>query len=72
MKKIVTVGIVLVILGALALGFQAITYTDQKTIVDIGPITATAETEESIPIPRVLGALLVAGGLVSIVLGLKQ
>jgi uncharacterized membrane protein YidH (DUF202 family) len=72
MKPITLIGIVLVVLGALALAYQGINYTRQEKILDIGPIHATAEKHERIPLPPVIGALALVGGVVSLVVGAKQ
>ena len=40
------VGIVLIVLGALALAYGGISYTKKEKVVDIGPIEATAEHRE--------------------------
>ena len=42
MKPIMLGGILLVILGVLALAYQGINYTRQEKVLDIGPIHATA------------------------------
>jgi hypothetical protein len=42
MKPMTLGGILLVILGALALAYQGISYTRQEKVLDIGPIHATA------------------------------
>jgi uncharacterized membrane protein HdeD (DUF308 family) len=60
-------GIVLIVLGVLALAYGGITYTSRETIVDIGPIEATAERERSVPLPPVLGAAALVGGIVLVV-----
>jgi hypothetical protein len=59
-------GIVLVILGIVALAYQGITYTTQKKVIDIGPIKATKEEQHTIPLPPILGALALVGGIVVI------
>ena len=59
-------GIVLVIIGIVALAYQGVTYTTQKKVVDIGPIKATKEEHHTIPLPPVLGALALIGGIVVI------
>jgi hypothetical protein len=66
MKPLVIVGIVLILLGIVALSYQRITYTSEEKIAEIGPLKATAEREKSIPLPPVLGglALLVGAGMV--------
>jgi len=59
-------GIVLVIIGIVALAYQGVTYTTQKKVVDIGPIQATKEEHHTIPLPPILGALALIGGVVVI------
>jgi uncharacterized membrane protein len=57
------IGIVLVALGLIALAYQGITYTSRETIVDLGPIKATADRQRTIPLPPILGGLALAGGV---------
>jgi drug/metabolite transporter (DMT)-like permease len=72
MKPITLAGILLVILGVLALAYQGISYTRQEKVLDIGPIHATAEKHERIPLPPILGGLMLVGGVVLLVKGAKQ
>ena len=72
MKSITLVGIVLVVLGGLALAYQGFTYTHEKKILDIGPIHATAEDREHVSIPPILGGLALVGGIVMVVVGSKK
>jgi hypothetical protein len=65
-------GILLVVLGALALAYQGITYTRQEKVIDVGPIHATKDTEEHIPLPPLLGGLALLGGVVLLVAGARQ
>jgi uncharacterized membrane protein len=66
------VGIVLVIIGVVALAYGGITYTRDETVLDVGPIEAQAETQERIPLPPVLGGLALVGGIVLIVVGARK
>jgi hypothetical protein len=43
MKPTLIVGIVLILLGIFALSYNRITYTTREKIVEIGPLTATAD-----------------------------
>lgn len=56
-------GIVLIVLGALALAYQGFTYTQTEEVVDVGPLKVTARDKETIPLPPVVGFLAVAGGI---------
>ncbi len=72
MKPMTIVGVVLVALGVLALIYQGVTYTSRETVIDIGPIHATADRERTLPLPPVLGIVAVAGGLVLLVTGARK
>jgi hypothetical protein len=56
------------VLGVLALAYGGFSYTTREKIVDIGPIEATAETEEHVPLPPILGGAALVGGIVLLVL----
>jgi hypothetical protein len=66
------VGIVVIVLGALALAYQGINYTRKKDVVDLGSIHVTTETQERISVPPVLGGLAVAGGIILLIVGMKK
>jgi hypothetical protein len=72
MKPIILVGVVLLVLGVLALAYQGINYTRQEKVLDIGPIHATAEKNERIPLPPVVGGLALVGGAILLVVGARQ
>jgi hypothetical protein len=54
MKPITWVGILLIVLGALALAYQGMNYTRQKKVLDVGSVHLTTETHERIPLPPIL------------------
>lgn len=72
MKVAGIVGIVLIVVGAVALALGSITYTTHKKIIDMGPVQASAKTRKTIPLPPVLGGVLVAGGIVLVIVGRKR
>ncbi len=72
MKPIVLIGIVLVVLGALALAYQGISYTRTEKLLDVGPIHATKETQKRIPLPPILGGIALIGGVALLVAGSRQ
>ena len=72
MKPIVLVGILLVLLGVVALSYNQITYTTEEKIAEIGPLKATAEKEKSILLPPLLGGAAVLAGIGLIAIGYKQ
>jgi hypothetical protein len=72
MKGLAVVGIVLIVLGILALAYQGITYTTSEKIVDLGPLKASVEKEKTIPLPPVLGGLAVAAGVFLVWMGARR
>ena len=45
MKPMVLVGILLIVLGALVLAYQGINYTRQKSVLDVGSVHLTKESQ---------------------------
>jgi len=72
MKPIMWVGILLVVLGALAVAYQGFNYTHQEKVLDVGPIHATADEHDRVSIPPVLGGLALVGGIVLLAVGAKK
>ena len=61
------VGSLLVVIGLVSLLWGGFRWTQQKTVVDIGPLEAKTEEHKVLPIPPVVGALLLVGGIVLLV-----
>ena len=72
MKPISWAGLLLIVLGGLALAYQGINYTREKKVLDLGPAQITTRTHERINIPPVLGGLALAGGVVLVLIGAKK
>jgi hypothetical protein len=71
-KPVTLVGVALIILGVLALAYQGITYTTREKVIDLGPLKASVDKERTIPLPPILGALALAGGVVLVVVGARR
>jgi hypothetical protein len=69
MKSIALVGFVLIAAGLAALVYQGFTYTSRETVIDIGPIHATADRERTVPLPPIFGIVAVVGGVALVVSG---
>ena len=66
------IGTILVVLGIVALIWGGISWTREETIVDLGPIEATAEKRETIPLPPVLGGIMLVAGVVLLVVPARR
>jgi hypothetical protein len=57
------VGIILIVLGVLALVYQGIQYTTKEKILDIGSIKLSADTKKTIPLPPIVGGPAIVAGI---------
>jgi uncharacterized membrane protein len=71
-KPIMLIGLVLIVLGVVALAYQGITYTSREKIIDIGPFEASADTQKTIPLSPIFGGLSLVGGIVLVFIGRKK
>lgn len=72
MKPLSIVGVALIVLGLAALVYQGITYTSRETVLDIGPLHATADRQKTLPLPPILGFVALAGGVALLVSGARK
>jgi hypothetical protein len=72
MKPLTLVGMLLLIVGVLALAYSGINYTRREKVLDIGPIHVTKESSESLPLPPLLGGTALIGGVSLLILGAKK
>ncbi len=72
MKPMALLGVVLLVIGIGALVYQGINYTSRETVVDIGPLHATADRQKTLPIPPIAGIVAVAAGVALVVVGMRK
>ena len=72
MKPIILAGLLLVVLGGLALAYQGFNYTHRENVMDVGPMHVSREDHDRVSIPPILGGLTLAGGIVLLVVGTKK
>jgi hypothetical protein len=72
MKPIMIAGVLLILLGIVALSFQRISFTTEEKIAEIGPFSATAQKEKSIPLPPLLGGLALIAGVGMMAIGYRK
>jgi hypothetical protein len=62
MKPAGIFGIILIILGVLALTFKSFSFTDRDSH-DLGPVDIVTEDKETVPISPILGGIAIVGGI---------
>jgi hypothetical protein len=66
------IGVILIAIGLIGLIWGGISYTREEKVLDIGPIEATAERRETIPVGPVVGGMALLGGIVLLVASRKR
>jgi uncharacterized membrane protein len=72
MKSTTVLGILLVVLGMLALVYQGFSYTREEKVLDVGPIHATRDSTQHVPLPPIIGGLALLGGAALLAMGARQ
>ena len=65
-------GIILIVLGALALAYQGIRYTTREKVIDFGPLQVTASERKSIPLPPIVGGVAIVAGIALVLADRKK
>ncbi len=71
MKPATLIGILLIVLGIVALAYGGISYKDRDK-VDLGPVEITAEEKKTVPLPPLLGGLALVSGVVLVIAGARK
>jgi hypothetical protein len=69
MKANLIVAVALIVMGAAVLGYDHYSYTTTEKVLQVGPITATAEKTHTVSLPPILGWLLIGGGACALIYG---
>jgi uncharacterized membrane protein HdeD (DUF308 family) len=67
MKAATLIGVLLIVFGIGVLAYQGFSYKSEEKILDIGPIQATRETTKTFPLPPVVGAIALIGGIAVVI-----
>ena len=72
MRPMTIFAVILIALGIVAFAYQGITYTTRGNTVDVGPFHMTTEKTHTIPLPPIIGAIGVVGGIVLLLIDRKR
>ena len=64
MKTRQVIAMLLIVVGVVSLVLGQISWTREKTVLDIGPIEATTQERKTLPIPPIAGGLVLAAGVI--------
>jgi UDP-N-acetylmuramyl pentapeptide phosphotransferase/UDP-N-acetylglucosamine-1-phosphate transferase len=59
-------GILLIVIGALALVYQVITYTTTQKDAQLGPIEIQHQETHTLPIPPIVGGVFIVAGVAAL------
>jgi len=62
-------GIILIIIGVLALTYQFFSYTTTEKGAQLGPIEIQHQETHTVPIPPIVGGVCIVGGVLALVAG---
>ena len=65
-------GIVLIVLGLVGILWGGFSWTQEKTVVDVGPFKATTQEHKTIPFPPVAGGIALVAGVVLLVMPARR
>jgi len=72
MNQKIIIAVILIALGIAAFAYQGISYTTREKVIDLGPIHMSADKTRTIPLPPIVGAIALVGGIVLLVMGTKK
>ena len=65
-------GVVLIVIGLIALVIQNVSFTETEKVVDLGPIQVRSEEQHNVPIPTIAGIAAVVAGLGLVILSKRR
>jgi uncharacterized membrane protein YidH (DUF202 family) len=71
-KPATIIGILLILLGIVGFAMGGMSFTHDKKDVDAGPIQISHKQTKTVPIPPVLSAIALIGGIGLVVVGVRS
>ncbi len=72
MRTNTIIAIVLIAIGIVSFAYQGITYKTKEKVMDIGPVEVTSEKTKTLPLPPIVGAVALVGGVVLLITDRKK
>jgi hypothetical protein len=68
MRPNIILAILLIAAGIAAFVYQGFTYKTREKVIDLGSVHVMADRTKTIPIPPLIGAIAIVGGIVLLVI----
>jgi hypothetical protein len=72
MKPATIIGSILILVGIVGFAVGGFSFTHEKKDVDLGPIQVSHEQKKTVPIPPILSAVALLGGIGLVVVGARS
>jgi hypothetical protein len=72
MKTNTLLAVILIAVGIVAFAYQGITFTIREKAIDLGSVHVTTEKTSTIPLPPIVGAIALVGGIALLIMGNKK
>jgi hypothetical protein len=72
MKTTTLLAVILIVIGIIAFGYEGISYTTREKVIDLGPVEMTTEKTRTLPLPPIVGAIALVGGIALLVMARKK
>lgn len=72
MNRLAIIGLILIVLGLLGFIFPRVSFTQEETALDLGPVEVEAERERTIAIPDLASGAAVVAGTVLVIMGASR
>ncbi len=66
------IGTVLILLGLAGLAWGGVTWKNERTNVDLGPVEMNVTEKKTVPIPPIAGAAAIVAGLALVFVGERR
>jgi hypothetical protein len=72
MKAATVAGLALIVIGIVGFAVGGFSFTHEKKDVDLGPVQIEHRQKKTVPIPPVLSAIALVGGIGLVVVGVRS
>ncbi len=72
MKTNTLFAVILIVVGIASFAYQGITFTTREKAIDLGPLHVTTDKTRTLPLPPIVGAIALVGGIVLLAMERKK